>query len=59
MIRNYSNYLKKKIMTKSDDLEKKINALIEKKKIEREALKKILAAFDGNKTKKVPKEKKR
>jgi len=46
-------------MNKSNDLEKKINALIEKRNIESEALKKLLAAFDGNKTKKATRDKKR
>jgi len=43
----------------SKDLEMKIEALIEKRNMETEALKKLLAAFDKKKKKKAPLEKKR
>jgi len=46
-------------MNISDDLEKKTKALIEKRNMETEALKKLLVAFDKKKKKKAPLEKER
>jgi len=43
----------------SNDLEKKIKALMEKRNMETEALKRLLEALDGNKKKKTHLEKKR